>query len=93
MLAREALGIFHASLYAEGIAVSVAMTPFALLHPSTVLRRRSLRRGPPSSRRHCFYTPTVTRALPREVYAEGCRQRSVRRGHNPIRRRLEALGI
>jgi hypothetical protein len=79
MLAREALGIFHASLYAEGIAVGVATTPFALLRPSTVLRRRSLRRGPPSSRQHCFYTPrarptpTVTRALLREVYTDELR--------------------
>jgi hypothetical protein len=80
MLAREVLGMFHASLYAEGIAIGVAMTLFALLHPSVVLRRRSLRRGPPSSRRHCFYTPrarptpTVTRALPREVYADELRR-------------------
>jgi hypothetical protein len=80
MLAREALGIFHASLYAEGIAVGVATTPFAVLRPSAVLRRWSLRRGPPSSRRHCFYmprarpTPTVMRALPREVCADELRR-------------------
>jgi hypothetical protein len=80
MLARNALGCFHVSLYAEGIAVGVATTPFALLRPSTVLRRRSLCRGPPFSRRHCISTPrarstpTVTHALPREVYADELRR-------------------
>jgi hypothetical protein len=76
MLAREALGNCHVHLYAEGIAVGVVTMPSALLCPSAVLRRWSLRRGPPSSRRHCSYTPrarptpTVTHVLPREVYAD-----------------------
>jgi hypothetical protein len=79
MLARGALGKCHVHPYAEGNAVGVGTTPSALLRPSEVLRRRSLRRGPPSSRRHCSYTPrvrptpTATLVLPREVYAEGLR--------------------
>jgi hypothetical protein len=62
-------------LYAEGIAVGVVTTPSALLRPSAVLRR-----GRQSSRRHFSYTPrarptpTVTRVLPREVYADELRR-------------------
>jgi hypothetical protein len=80
MLAREALGRCHVQPYAEGNAVGVGTTPSALLRPSEVLRRRSLRRGPPSSRRHFSYTPrarptpTVTRVLPRKVYADELRR-------------------
>jgi hypothetical protein len=80
MLAREALGKWHVHLYAEGNAVGVGTTPSALLRPSEVLRRRSIRRGPPSSRRHYSHTPrarltpTVMRVLPREVYADELRR-------------------
>jgi hypothetical protein len=80
LLARNALGRLHVSLYAEGFAIGVAMTPFTLRRPSTVVHRRSLRRGPPFSHRYCIYTPrvsstpTVTRALPRELYADELRR-------------------
>jgi hypothetical protein len=92
----------HVSLYAEGIVVVVATTPFALRRPSTELCRWPLGQGPTVSRRYCSYTPRVSttpmvtraprgRSTPTS-YAEGCRRCSVRRGHIPIRRRLEALG-
>jgi hypothetical protein len=102
-LARNASGRGHVSRYAEGIAVGVATTPFALRRPSTDLRRGPLcrelrsaigigliRRG--SALRRRPYALRRGRSTPTS-YAEGCRRRIVRRGHIPIRRRPEALGI